>query len=238
MKDHRLFVLIPAFDEAKRIGRVIRSVPRTIKAGSRTYSTTVVVVDDCSRDTTAEVAKQQGATVLYHVVNCGAGAATRTAMKFAEKVGRPGDYAVSIDADGQHATSDIEKVLAFGIESGADMVVGTRLHEGNKQNMPAHRVFGNWGLSLFSRILFGITTRDTQSGLRLFKVSSLPMLTGFTIDRYGFATDMLWQAFRHHLTVRETPITVSYSADTIKKGQSVWGGVDLLIDLLRLRMNG
>jgi glycosyltransferase involved in cell wall biosynthesis len=229
---------MPAYNEEPRIAKVIRSLPKRLKIGEREFTVAVVVVDDCSKDATVAEIRKTDATLLRHVMNSGAGAATRTGLRYAyEFGGKDLEFVITIDADGQHATSDVEKMIAYALESGADMIVGNRLHSGNKKDMPLARTIGNRGLSLISRVLFGITTEDTQSGLRLFKATALPIVTEYTIDRYGFCTEMLWLAFRSKLNVREVPITVSYSADTLAKGQSAWGVLQLLKDLLIIRMS-
>lgn len=236
-KQQMILVVVPAYNEAGRIGAVIRSIPRSFKIHSKHFGAKVIVVDDGSSDDTAQEARDAGAIVVQHVINCGAGAATRTGLRYAEVYGRDADYVVAIDADGQHAPEDIHRMLAYALQSGADLVVGNRLHGGNKQDIPRHRNIGNWGLSLISRVLFGIKVADTQTGFRLFKTSALPAVAHYSSDRYGFATEMLWLATRARLNIHELPISVKYSAETLHKGQNPWGAVDLIVTLLWIRIS-
>ncbi len=236
MSSRKVIVVIPAYNEAGRIGKVIASLPAKITVSKETFKVQVVVIDDASRDTTATEAKEAGATVLRHVINSGAGAATRTGLHYADLNNQDLAYVVTIDADGQHSSQDVERLVRFAIKNNAQMVVGNRLHADNKKDMPLHRNLGNWGLSFISRVLFGVKTKDTQSGLRLFAASTLPYVSDYTIDRYGFCTEMLWQAVRHDVTVQEMPISVTYSKETLAKGQSNWGVVDLVLDLMWIRM--
>jgi glycosyltransferase involved in cell wall biosynthesis len=230
-------IVIPAFNEAVNIQRVVKSLPQHIVAGKEHFAVRVVVVDDCSRDNTYKQAKETNATVLRHVMNSGAGAATRTGLRYAEQTIDNLAFVVTIDGDGQHASKDVERLVRFAIDHGADMVVGNRLHEGNKESMPAHRNLGNWGLSLISRILFGVKVKDTQTGLRLFAASLVPALVDSTIDRYGANTELLWLAERAGANIQEMPISVKYSQETVANGQSNWGAVDLLLDLLWIRIS-
>lgn len=232
-----IVIVIPAYNEAPRIAKVVSAIPRQLKIDAHTFAIKVVVIDDCSRDATVAEAKKGGAMVLRHVMNSGAGAATRTGLRYAEYRSSDIAYVATIDADGQHAVTDIEKMVRHAIKTDSDMVVGNRLHAGNKKDMPFYRTFGNKGLSLISRMLFGITTQDTQSGLRLFKAEVLPVVADYTIDRYGFCTETLWLAFRAGLKVTEVPITVKYSQETLHKGQSNWGVIDLIKDLLWIRIS-
>ncbi len=235
-----LAVIIPAYNEAGKIGEVVRSLPASLEVGGQVFRTVVVVVEDCSRDSTYQEALDAGAIVIRHFINSGAGAATRTGfsyvLKNAERLGVA--YVATIDADGQHSCGDLQRMLEAALVSKADLVVGNRLHPGNKADMPRHRVFGNRGLSLISRMLFGITTEDTQSGLRLVSIEALPAIARFTIDRYGFCSEILWRARQSGLRVVEVPIVVTYSAETLGKGQSNWGVFDLVTDLMTLRLLG
>src|SRR5437867_3763111 len=94
-------VVLPAFNEAKAIGKVLAGIPASI--GSMDVSS--FVVDDGSADHTAEIARRHGAQVIRHMTNLGAGAATVTGMKAALLSGA--DIIVTIDADGQHNPAQI-----------------------------------------------------------------------------------------------------------------------------------
>ena len=235
-----LAVIIPAYNEAGQIAEVIRSVPASLEVGGQAFRTVIIVVEDCSRDSTYHEALDAGAIVIRHFMNSGAGAATRTGfsyvLKNAERLNVA--YVATIDADGQHSSDDLLRMLQEAVAAKADLIFGNRLHAGNKQDMPLHRTLGNRGLSLISRMLFGITTEDTQSGLRLISIDALPGIAGFTIDRYGFCTEILWRARQRRLKVVEVPIAVRYSEETLGKGQSNWGVFDLVTDLVALRLIG
>ena len=231
-----IIVIIPAYNAAKNIRGVVSGIPEAVRVGNKTLTTNVVVVEDGSKDDTYEQALRTRAVVLRHVMNCGAGAATRTGMKYVQSLEHTPVYAVTMDADGQHDAADLEKLLKCAIEEKADVVIGNRLHGGNK--MPWHRSLGNKGISFISRVLFGITVEDTQSGLRLFKVEKLPSISNYTIDRYGFCTETLWLAHKAKLRVVEVPTSVVYSDETLAHGQNNWGVIDMMLDLLWIRMVG
>jgi glycosyltransferase involved in cell wall biosynthesis len=233
-------VIIPAYNESGKIAEVIRSVPVSLEVAGQSFRTVVIVVEDCSRDSTYQEALDAGAIVIRHFINSGAGAATRTGfsyvLKNADRLNVA--YVATIDADGQHSCEDLYSMLEAALMTRADLVVGNRLHAGNKKDMPRHRILGNRGLSLISRMLFGITTEDTQSGLRLVSIEALPGISRYTIDRYGFCTEILWRARQKRLKVIEVPIVVTYSEETLEKGQSNWGVFDLVTDLITLRLIG
>lgn len=238
-KTRTVLVVIPALNEGPHISKVIKSIPKTIKAGAHLFKTKVVVVDDGSSDDTAQQGRSAGAVVLSHVVNTGAGGATRTGLRYAEQCGDADlKYIVTIDGDGQHASNDVTHLVKFAVEHKSSFLVGSRLHSGNKAHMPITRRFANWGASVISRVLFGIKTKDTQSGMRLYDIKIVPIISNFTLDRYGFCTETLWHAVRAKVRVDEMPIAVSYSKEGMARGQSLWSAMEVLRDLIRVRIAG
>lgn len=230
-----LYIVMPAFNEAARISDVLAALPSVARGTHRDYPTHVVVVDDCSSDATAEKALCRGATVLRHGHNRGAGAATRTGLLHALQ--KPDcAFVATIDADGQHAVDDLTRMVAFAEEQRAAIVVGNRLHAGNGSTMPWHRVFGNRVLDAVGTMLFGLKHVDTQCGLRVFSAEALTVVSGFRIDRYGFCTEMLWRAKRAHMRIYSLPVAVTYSRDTLIKGQRPWGVFRLVFDLVAVRL--
>ena len=233
--DRALYIVMPAFNEAGRIGGVLAALPPLIRTKNRVYPTRIVVVDDCSTDETGETAVRGGATVLQHARNRGAGAATRTGLRFV--LGK-GDCAwvATIDADGQHAVDDLTRMLAFAEEQQAAIVVGNRLHAGNGSTMPWHRAYGNRLLDAVGTMVFGLNHADTQCGLRVFSSEALPTIAEFRIDRYGFCTEMLWRAKRAGIRIYSLPVAVTYSRETLVKGQRPWGVFRLVFDLVAVRL--
>jgi glycosyltransferase involved in cell wall biosynthesis len=110
------WVVIAAYDEARSIGRVLAEL------ASLPYR--VVVVDDGSTDTTAEIAAGAGAEVLRHPINLGQGAALQTGIDYA--LLRGASHVVTFDADGQHRADEIAALLAALSAHDADFVLGSR----------------------------------------------------------------------------------------------------------------
>lgn len=155
-------VLIPACNEEKRVAAVVREV--------RDYCPDVVVIDDGSSDDTGQTAADAGATVLEHVHNQGKGAALQTGFDYAREHGY--DLAITLDADGQHAPSDIPAFLQAYARTHSPVLVGNRM--GNVADMPRLRRFVNRFMSaLLSRVM-GQHVPDTQCGFRLYHRSAFP----------------------------------------------------------------
>jgi len=157
MTERRLVAIVPAWNESGAIGLVVDE----IKAFDSAID--VVVVDDFSADDTAEVAELHGATVLRLPFNVGIGGAVQTGFRYALEGGY--DAAVRLDGDGQHAASEIPKILAPVLAGDADLVIGSRFVDPGGVYRPpfARRI----GIGVFARlvsVLGGQRVTDTTSG--------------------------------------------------------------------------
>jgi glycosyltransferase involved in cell wall biosynthesis len=111
-----VLVVVPAFNEEKSIKKVVQEL--------NTHGFDCVVIDDCSFDSTASLARDAGAFVLQHPFNLGVGGALRTGFKFAVRNGY--QAVVQVDADGQHPAHQIHHLISATNETGADLVLGSR----------------------------------------------------------------------------------------------------------------
>ncbi len=166
-----VLALIPAWNEAERIGPVLEGV--------RAYLP-LLVVDDGSSDATADVAEAAGATVVRHASNLGKGAALRTGFHWALEHGY--EAVLTLDGDGQHDPADIPKFLAAYRAGAGDLIIGRR----DFRAMPFPRRYTNpLGSWLLSRAL-GQRIPDNQSGYRLYTrrlIQALqPRATGFELE--------------------------------------------------------
>jgi glycosyltransferase involved in cell wall biosynthesis len=153
----RVSVLVPAFNEAATLRATVESIRQ---AGNWLE---LLVVDDGSTDGTAEVARAAGATVIRHPYNKGNGAAVKTALRAAQ-----GEFVLLMDADGQHAPEEMEKLIAPLGEY--DLVVGARA--GAAQATLARRL-GNGLLARLASFLAGIRIPDLTSGFRAARTEQM-----------------------------------------------------------------
>lgn len=225
----KIALVIPAYNESAAIGNVIGSLKRTFK--DKSYSYEIIVVDDGSRDDTVSVAKSHGVTVIKHLLNTGSGGATATGLSYAQQ--KNFDIAVTLDADGQHASQDVEKGINILINSDADLLIGSRLID--KEGMSRVKVLGNRGLSLMTNLLFGIQVTDSQSGLRVFSRRALEQLRWRT-SGYEFCSEMLWRAKQQKLIIKEYPIRAIYTDYSKAKGQNNWNAVNIIKSLVQRRI--
>lgn len=151
-------VVIPALNEAKVIGDVIKEVVDVLERNGWRHE--IIVVDDGSTDATVAVAVEAGARVIPHPYNKGNGAAVKSGIRAAR-----GELLVMMDGDGQHHGKDIPKLLAPIRSEGYDMVVGART-SGTQQ---WHRAMANTVYNRFAGYLTGFKIRDLTSGFRAIR---------------------------------------------------------------------
>jgi glycosyltransferase involved in cell wall biosynthesis len=217
----KIFIVIPAYNEEKVIGKVITDIK---KEGYKN----IIVVDDGSVDKTKEVAKKKGATVLRHILNLGQGAAIETGLEYCRKVGA--DIVVTFDADGQFKTSEIKKVIEPIIKKKVDVVLGSRFL-GKTVNIPFLKKLTLKAAVIFTDIFSNIKLTDTHNGFRAFSKNALKKIF---INHSGMAhaSDIIDQIKRYNLKYQEVPVTVFYTDYSLKKGQSIFNSIRILLDLL------
>ncbi len=215
----KVAAVIPAYNEATRVGAVVR--------GAKQYVDDVFVIVDGSTDATAEVARSEGARVIIHPENCGAGAATMTGLTAVRNLGY--DVAVTLDADGQHATADIPRLLETLKTEHADLVIANRF--GRRNNIPRIRRVANFIGNGVTFVVTGIWLPDTQCGFKAFGTQALREID-LKMSGFEFCTEIIREAARHRWKVISVPSKVVYSEYTLAKGQSFASGLQTAAKIL------
>lgn len=216
--------ILAALDEAATIGHVVR--------GCLVHVDEVVVVDDGSRDATAERATAAGAQVLRNEQNLGKGASLRRAAARAT-----GDVLVTLDADGQDDPADIPALLA-AIAAGADLVIGSRFRGafGPGAITPINHV-GNLALTAALNVLYGVRLSDTQAGFRAIRRGLWQRLP-LQAARYEVETEVLVRALLAGARVVEVPVTRRAREHGRSALHGLRDGSRILACMLRLRLGG
>lgn len=158
----KLSVVIPALNEEKGIGAVIKQIP-TAKLNELGYEVEVIVVDNNCTDRTAEIAESLGARVVKQPIR-GYGSAYKMGFDMAT-----GDIIATGDADMTYPFDMLPELLATLRENNLDFLNTDRLTNLNREAMTFSHVFGNWLLTTTTKILFNWPFRDSQSGMWIFK---------------------------------------------------------------------
>jgi len=200
----KLIILIPARNEEKTIGQVIRSIPRVKEFKDQQ----VLVVNDGSVDKTAEVAEKEGAIVVHHNENKGLGAGFQTLIAKALELGA--DMAVMIDADGQFPAKEIPKLIKPILEGRADMVTACRFMRKSDipKNISPIKLWGNRQVARILSLLLGKKYKDVACGFRAYSKEALLNLNIF--GRFTYTQEVFIDLSMKGLSILEIPIKVKY----------------------------
>ncbi|MFP4039051.1 MAG: glycosyltransferase family 2 protein [Desulfosudaceae bacterium] len=208
-KQKSVCVIIPAYNEATQITRVLEAMPAFID--------NVVVVDDASTDQTAATVQNRATSdprvvLLKHDENRGCGGALVTGYRWA--VDNRLDIAVRMDGDGQMNPDDLPALLDPVAEGRADYAKGNRFFYGNAYNqMPRLRYFGIAFLSLLTKIVSGYWhVSDFQSGYTAISRKALQTVEWDRMyQRYGQPNDLLILLNVHNFKVADVPVEPLYN---------------------------
>jgi glycosyltransferase involved in cell wall biosynthesis len=203
-----VWLVIAAYNEGERLARTLQTV-----CGGDWQ---IVVVDDGSRDQTTEIASRFPVWTLRHPINCGQGAALRTGIDFA--LLRGAEVIVTFDADGQHYAREIPALVAPVVRGEVDVTLGSRF-TGRAVNMPWTRWLTLKLGILFTRIVSGIRVSDVHNGFRAFSRMAAERIE-IRQPRMAHASEILDEIHRLQLRYTEVPVTITYSQDSLAKGQS------------------
>ncbi len=217
----RVAAVIPAYNEAAMIGRVV--------AGTRRHVDRVMVIDDGSTDGTARRAARAGAEVIALPANRGKAAAVMAG--FSGAIARGYDVVVMLDGDGQHLPEEIPRVLAPVLAGSADLVIGSRFLD-VRSAIPAYRVVGQKALNLATAIGAGVFLTDTQSGFRALGPGALSRLD-FASTGYGLESEMIAHYAACGLSITEVPVGCSYDGPNLHKKHPLLHGLEIVNAMAR-----
>ncbi len=229
--DCRVSVVVPAYDEADRIGDTVHRLREGLAALAADGGLEVVVVDDGSTDGTAAVALAAGASqVVVQPRNRGKGAAVRMGVLAAR-----GRTVVFTDADLAYGPDQVQRVAA-AVEDGWDVAIGDRRHPETRTLVAPSRLRA-WGSRAINWLGYAVllgSFRDTQSGLKAFRSDVARFVFGRTrVDGFAFDIEVLHLVERHQLSLVEVPVEVTNSSrSTVSAARDA---ARLVVDLFRIR---
>jgi hypothetical protein len=196
----KVAVVVPAFNEAESVATVVRGIPPEVCG----EPTAILVVDDGSRDATSEEAAKAGAVVARHVINRGGGAALRTGYRLMAESGAL--VVVTLDADGQHLPSEMERLVGPVLDDEVDVAHGSRVLGDADPNSRSREL----GIVLFNKLISLITrtkVSDASNGYRAVRTTVLPQLV---LRQEQFHTsEFLIEAIKRGIPAKEVPVTVA-----------------------------
>lgn len=194
----KIIVTIPAYNEARTLGPILKGIHKIM--GEAGFNYDILVVDDGSKDETALVAKKEGAIVVSNPYNYGLAEAFRTEISKCLEL--KADIIVHIDADGQYLPRQIP-LLVQEIENGYDLVLGSRFL-GKIESMPLIKRLGNIA---FSKVISKIIRRevtDCQTGFRAFTKELAENVS--IISNHTYTQEQIIHAVKQKFKIKEVPV--------------------------------
>ena len=236
----QIWVVLPAYNEAAGLPDLLSSIDESMFEAGLQY--TILLVDDGSRDGTAEVARAHAdrlpLLVEAHERNQGLGASIRDGLVRAAAAADPKDIVVTMDADNSHTPELILRMVRL-VREGHDVVVASRYQPGSQvRGVPLSRRFLSYWASLLFRIVFPTRgVRDYTSGFRAYRASLLQGILAehgqrfFEQEGFSCMVDILLKLRARDLVFGEVPLVLRYDQ---KKGPSKMKVARTIADTLRL----
>ena len=199
----KLSIIIPAYNEERTILKVIKEVK---KAELNNITKEIIVVDDCSTDSTRDVLKKLKDTpikIFYHKKNMGKGAAIRTGLQNCT-----GDIILIQDADLEYNPNEYKKLLKPIIDNKAKVVYGSRFEaiRKNLKNMYKLHYIGNLFLTVMTNLLYGAKITDMETGYKIFKREVIQDIN-IKANRFDFEPEITAKILKKGYKIYEIPIS-------------------------------
>ena len=201
IEGYKVLVVVPTYNNSTTIVKVVDDIKQ--------YTNNILIVNDGSTGEAHSVIEGMPENKISYQPNRGKGYAIKQALKYALECGY--DYILTIDADGQHFASDIEKFITTLDTRSNSLVIGARNLRAD--NMPGKNTFANKFSNFWYKVETGKKLDDTQSGFRLYPVHEIAKMHLFS-NRYEFEVEVIVRAAWKGVDVFNIPISVFYpSAD-------------------------
>jgi dolichyl-phosphate beta-glucosyltransferase len=228
-------IVIPAYNESARIPGTLRSVVECVRANA--WPAEIIVVDDGSKDATAQVVRAFAAgaseiRLIQNPGNRGKGYSVRNGLLQAL-----GEIVMFTDADLSAPIEEAERLFA-AIADGADIAIGSRWLERTRQTIrqPLYRQFFGRCFNGVTRAVMGLPFADTQCGFKAFtRTAAQTVFQLQTIDRWGFDPEILFIALKRGYRIEEVP--VSWAHDERSRMSYLKDGMRMLEDIAIVRWN-
>jgi glycosyltransferase involved in cell wall biosynthesis len=226
-------IVIPAYNESARLGASLEKVLAYVHA--QTWNAEVIVVNDGSRDNTAEIVRTVAAKdpilrLIENPGNRGKGYSVRNGMLHAK-----GDIVVFSDADLSSPIEEAAKLL-HALDEGADIAIGSRWlrAETQTQRQPLYRQLFGRIFNLLLRMTLGLNFKDTQCGFKAFKQPAVRAIFPLQkIERWGFDPEILYLARKQGFKAQEVPVLWGHSGGT--RINPLVDGARMFAEMLRIR---
>lgn len=209
---NKFSIIVPVYNEADRIKENLKEVVATFEDFKCDYE--IIVIDDGSSDNSYPILKSLQSEFPYLIINrnsknFGKGRALKKAFKYVT-----GDLIVWLDADLDLHPFQIKTLYDMMVLSGADIVIGSKMHPNSKVDYPFSRRILSLGYYFFIRFLFNLPCHDTQTGIKLFKRDVLEnVFPRILVKKFAFDLEVLVNACHLGFKLVEAPVVLENKRD-------------------------
>ena len=226
----KTIIVLPAYNAEKTLELTIKDIPAK-------YRDNIILVDDCSIDNTAQIARNLGLKVIIHDRNLGYGANQKTCYREALKSGA--DIVAMIHPDYQYNPKVIDSMVSLIEDDVCDVMLGNRIRtrkEALSGRMPVYKYFANRVLSMLENFIFGQNLGEWHTGLRAYKrqvLQAVPFENNS--DDFVFDQQFLIQSAYFGFRIGDVPVPSKYfsEASSINFRRSTVYGLETLITILK-----
>lgn len=229
MTQKNIFIVLPAYNAARTLHRTLDEIPVN-------FRNNIILVDDASKDNTAELAREAGLMVFVHPQNRGYGGNQKTC--YTEALAAGADLVVMLHPDHQYDATVIPHMVQPILDGDADAVFGSRMLGGRplEGGMPWWKFNANVLLTAIANIIFRRYLTEIHSGFRAYSRKYLETVRFMeNSDDFIFDTEIIAQGMMNKLTFQEVPIVTRYfpEASSINLRRSIVYGFGILAVLFK-----
>lgn len=220
-KKPKVLVIIPAYNEAENIGSVLQEIKHDM------HGHDILVVNDCSTDNTPEIVQKAGINCITNLVNMRYAWAIQTGIKYARD--HDYDYAILMDADGQHIANEAEKLYQSAIKTKSDIVIGSRYLKDLGYPCPLFRKIGTKFFSFLIKLFTGQKIADPLSGFQCINKKTIDHYAGCgnypEFPDANLIIEMLLKGYK----VTETPVKMRIRENGISMHSGIWKPIKYMV---------
>ena len=238
MKECRILLVIPAYNEEANILNVYDKILKHNKKFKTNYD--VIVINDGSKDNTEDVCIKNNIPYISLICNLGIGGAVQTGYKYA--IDNNYDIAIQFDGDGQHDIRYVKDIIKPIIEKDVDMVIGSRFIENGSSNFKSSKIrrIGINIISLFIKILTKKKIYDTTSGFRAINKRLIEEFCNCYPVEYPEPVSIVNVLQKGYL-IKEVPVSMNErenGVSSIKRWKSIYYMINVILSILVVGMGG
>ena len=202
-------VIVPAYNEGESIKENLLKIAQTLDSGVASYE--ILAVNDGSSDNTKQQIMEAAAVnpnIIYagYDKNRGKGGAIKHGVELAK-----GDIIGFIDADLDISPDHLVRYLKHMEQTGCDVVIGSKMHKDSKLDYPPLRKFVSFGYFIGLKILFGMSIKDTQTGVKLYRASLIKKVSPLLkVKGYAFDIEVLALCAHEGAVIEQMPVEIVF----------------------------